>query len=205
MRHQIILIAMFLDYCLQIASAFIVLFAIIDPFGSLPIVLNIEHKGIKIEPGKISGVAYVIMVLFFFAGEWILEFFNVDIESFAVAGAMILFMMALEMVLDVEIFKNNGPEGTGSIVPLAFPLFAGPGVFTALITIRTEYNMMSILIALTLNMLFLFFLLSKTEFVKRTLHEAGIYILRKFFGIILMAMSVKIFIQSLLHIVTQFH
>lgn len=194
-----------MDILLQIASAFIVLFAIIDPFGSLPIVLNIEHKGIRIEPVKISGVAYIIMLIFFFAGEWVLSFFGVDINSFAVAGAMILFMMALEMVLDVEIFKNNGPEGTGSIVPLAFPLFAGPGVFTALITLRAEYNVISIVAALTINMLFLFFLLSKTEWVKKTLREAGIYILRKFFGIILLAMSVKIFIQSLLVIVTQFH
>lgn len=181
---------------LQLASAFVVLFAIIDPLGSIPIVLNLERK-VKVEPFKVSIVAYIIMLLFLFAGEWILTFFGVDLASFAVAGAIILFLMALEMVLDIEIFKNNGPEGTGSLIPLAFPLFAGPGVFTALITIRAEYNVANIVTALTLNMIFLFFLLYSTKSIRKILGESGIYIIRKFFGIILMAISVKIFTQNL--------
>ena len=133
---------------LQIASAFIVLFAIIDPLGSIPIILGISQKGVPIKSTKITVIAYALMLAFFFAGDWILNFFHVDAKSFAVAGSIILFIMALEMLLDVEIFKNNGPEGTGSVVPLAFPLFAGPGVFTALLTIRVDYETINIVIAI---------------------------------------------------------
>lgn len=181
---------------LQLASAFFVLFAIVDPLGSIPIVLNLERK-MMVEPFKVTIVAYIIMLLFLFAGEWILTVFGVDLASFAVAGAIILFLMALEMVLDIEIFKNNGPEGSGSLVPLAFPLFAGPGVFTALITIRAEYDVTNIVGALTLNMILVFFILYSTKTIRKLLGESGIYIIRKFFGIILMAISVKIFTQNL--------
>ena len=119
----------------QILSAFIVLFAVVDPLGSIPIILNLEHKGIKVNAAKVTLWSLALMLIFFFLGDWVLHFFGVDIRSFAVAGSIILFLMALEMLLDIEIFKNNGPEDAGSIVPLAFPLFAGPAVFTTLLTI----------------------------------------------------------------------
>lgn len=182
---------------LQIASAFVVLFAIIDPLGSIPIVMSIEQKGIKIHAWKVTIVAYALMLAFFFAGDWILDFFKVDDNAFAVAGSILLFIMALEMLLDVEIFKNNGPEGTGSIVPLAFPLFAGPGVFTALLTIRSEYSMFSLIAAITLNMILVFFVLNSTDKIRKVLGEAGIYILRKFFGLILLAISISIFVTNM--------
>lgn len=181
---------------LQIASAFIVLFAIIDPLGSIPIVLSIVQKGVKVSAPKITGIAYGLMLAFFFAGDWILKFFHVDPKAFAVAGAIILFIMALEMLLDVEIFKNNGPEGTGSIVPLAFPLFAGPGVFTSLLTIRVNYDTINIVMAITLNMVIVFFVLHSTQFIIRALREAGIYLLRKFFGLILLAIAIKVFADN---------
>lgn len=181
---------------MQIASAFIVLFAVVDPLGSIPIVLGIEQKGIKVSATKVSLVAYALMLAFFFAGDWVLQFFGVDLKAFAVAGAIILLMMALEMLLDVEIFKNSGPEGTGSIVPLAFPLFAGPAVFTSLLTIRVNYDMINLLIAITLNMVVVFFVLHSTKLITRILRESGIYILRKFFGLILMAISIKIFADN---------
>lgn len=181
---------------MQIASAFIVLFAVVDPLGSIPIVLGIEQKGIKVSATKVSLVAYALMLAFFFAGDWVLQFFGVDLRAFAVAGAIILLMMALEMLLDVEIFKNSGPEGTGSIVPLAFPLFAGPAVFTSLLTIRVNYDMINLLIAITLNMVVVFFVLHSTKLITRILRESGIYILRKFFGLILMAISIKIFADN---------
>jgi len=187
---------------MQIASAFIVLFAIIDPLGSIPIILGIAQKGIKISAIKVTVVAYALMLAFFFAGDWILNFFGVDIRAFAVAGAIILFIMALEMLLDVEIFKNNGPEGTGSIVPLAFPLFAGPGVFTALLTIRAEYDTINLIMAITMNMIFVFFVLRSTNLITKVLREAGIYILRKFFGLILLAISIKIFCDNLMVLFT---
>lgn len=182
---------------MQIASAFIVLFAIIDPLGSIPIVLGIEQKGIKISAWKVATVAYTLMLAFFFAGDWILQFFKVDPRAFAVAGAIILFIMALEMLLDVEIFKNNGPEGTGSIIPLAFPLFAGPGVFTSLLAIRVNYDVINLLLAITINMLFLYFVLRSTRLITKVLKESGIYILRKFFGLILLAISIKMFVDNL--------
>lgn len=181
---------------LQIASAFIVLFAIIDPLGSIPIILGISQKGVPIKSTKITVIAYALMLAFFFAGDWILNFFHVDVKSFAVAGSIILFIMALEMLLDVEIFKNNGPEGTGSVVPLAFPLFAGPGVFTALLTIRVDYDTINIVIAITLNMLIVFLVLSSTKLITRVLKESGIYILRKFFGLILLAIAIKVFAEN---------
>lgn len=193
---------MFSDFSfMQIASAFIVLFAIIDPLGSIPIILSLEQKGEKIQAWKVVLVAFVIMVIFLFAGEWILNFLSVDIKSFAAAGAIILFLMALEMVCDIEIFKNNGPEGTASIVPLAFPLFAGPGVFTALVALQVEYATINIVLALVLNMFFLYFELLATGLIKRALGESGIYIIRKFFGIVLLAIAVKLFTSNIASLV----
>ena len=171
---------------IQIGSAFMVLFAIIDPLGSVPIVQTIAAKGVKISAWKITLISYALMLAFFFAGDFILNFFGVDLSSFAVAGSILLFFMALEMLLDIEIFKNNGPKGMSSIVPLAFPLYAGPGVFTALLTIRSEYATMNLLTALTLNIICVFLVLYATNGIRKVLGEAGIYLLRKFFGLILL-------------------
>ena len=181
----------------QIGSAFMVLFAIIDPLGSVPIVQTIAAKGVKISAWKITLISYALMLAFFFAGDFILNFFGVDISSFAVAGSILLFFVALEMLLDIEIFKNNGPKGMSSIVPLAFPLYAGPGVFTALLTIRSEYATVNLLTALTLNILCVFLVLYATNGIREVLGEAGIYLLRKFFGLILLAISIKIFVENL--------
>ena len=181
----------------QIGSAFMVLFAIIDPLGSVPIVQTIAAKGVKISAWKITLISYALMLAFFFAGDFILNFFGVDISSFAVAGSILLFFMALEMLLDIEIFKNNGPKGMSSIVPLAFPLYAGPGVFTALLTIRSEYATVNLLTALTLNILCVFLVLYATNGIREVLGEAGIYLLREFFGLILLAISIKIFVENL--------
>ena len=181
----------------QIGSAFMVLFAMIDPLGSVPIVQTIAAKGVKISAWKITLISYALMLAFFFAGDFILNFFGVDISSFAVAGSILLFFMALEMLLDIEIFKNNGPKGMSSIVPLAFPLYAGPGVFTALLTIRSEYATVNLLTALTLNILCVFLVLYATNGIREVLGEAGIYLLRKFFGLILLAISIKIFVENL--------
>ena len=138
----------------QFSSAFIILFAIIDITGSIPIILSLKSKGIDINPVKTSSVALGIMILFLFLGERIMSLFHVDIESFAVAGAFVLFIMALEMILDVEIFRNNTPKNIGAIVPITFPLVAGPGNFTAMISLRAEFDTINILIALIANLLF---------------------------------------------------
>jgi len=188
----------------QIASAFVVLFSIVDPLGSIPIVQSLAKKGIEISAWKITLISLALMLAFFYAGNFILDFFKVDIASFAVAGGILLLFMALEMLLDVEIFKNNGPEGTGSIVPLAFPLYAGPGVFTALLTLRVEYTNTSLVCGVILNLICVFFVLYSTDKIKKILGEAGIYLLRKFFGLILLAISIKIFVENLHALIATF-
>jgi Multiple antibiotic transporter len=182
---------------IQIASAFVVLFAIIDILGSIPIILNIRNKGNSILAFKASATALAILVVFLFSGEYILRLFNVDIQSFAVAGALVIFLFALEMILDIEIFRQKGPNGTSSIVPLAFPLIAGPGSFTTLLSLRAEYAMENILIALILNILIVYVVLRSVDKIEKVLGEGFIYIIRKFFGIILLAISVKLFTTNI--------
>lgn len=182
---------------LQMASAFMVLFAIIDILGAIPIILNIKAKGIVIKSFSVSLISFLILIVFLFAGEGILRLFNVDIQSFAVAGALVIFIFAMEMVLDIEIFRNHGPEGGASIVPIAFPLVAGPASFTTLLSLRAEYDMINIIIALFLNIVFVFFVLRSTDKIERIIGRGGIYIMRKFFGIILLAISVKLFATNL--------
>ncbi len=178
-------------------SAFIALFAIIDPFGSLPIILGLKQRGDSIHPTKVVVVSFVLMLAFLFGGELILSFFGVDLKSFAVAGAIILFLMALEMLLDIEIFRYAGPEGTSSLIPLAFPLFAGPGVFTAIITYRVDYSFWELAVAIFLNMVCLYVVLRCTAWIERVLGKAGVYILRKFAGVVILGIAVKILTQNL--------
>lgn len=182
---------------IQITSAFMVLFAIIDILGSIPIILNIKNKGQNVHALNASAVALIILIAFLFMGEGVLKLFNVDIESFAVAGSLIIFIFSLEMILDIEIFRNNGPEKGSSIIPIAFPLIAGPGSFTTLLSLRAEYAVENIIIALVLNLLFVFFVLKSTSKIEKLIGEGGIYILRKFFGIILLAIAVKLFTTNI--------
>ncbi len=185
----------------QLSSAFIILFAIIDITGSIPLILSIKSKGIAINPVKTTCVALGIMILFLLLGERILNLFHVDIQSFAVAGSFVLFIMSLEMILDVEIFKNNGPKNIGAIVPIAFPLVAGPGSFTAMISLRAEFDMINILIALIANLLFVLLVLKSTGRIEKLLGQGGIYLSKKFFGIILLAISVKLFTSNIQHLI----
>ncbi|GAB1415155.1 MarC family protein [Paludibacter sp.] len=182
---------------IEITSAFMVLFAIIDILGSIPIILNIKKKNNKIHAFWASFIAFVILVLFLYTGDGVLKLFSVDIQSFAVAGALIIFIYAIEMILDIEIFRNKGPKSSASIIPLSFPLIAGPGSFTTLISLRAEYQIENILIALVLNMLFVYIVLKSTDRIEKIFGEAGIYILRKFFGVILLAISVKLFTSNI--------
>lgn len=181
----------------EITSAFMVLFAIIDILGSIPIILNIKKKDKNIYAFWASLIALVILILFLFTGEGILKLFSVDIQSFAVAGALIIFIFAIEMILDIEIFRNNGPKNTSSFIPLAFPLIAGPGSFTTLLSLRAEYQIENIIVALVLNLAFVYLVLKSTNRIERLFGEAGIYILRKFFGIILLAIAVKLFTTNI--------
>ena len=181
----------------QIFSATIVLFAIIDILGSTPIILDFQARGVVVRPMQTTLVSLGIMLLFLFAGEWLLQLFHVTIEAFAVAGAFILFFMALEMILDVVIFKNNGPQNVSSIVPLAFPLVAGPGSFVTLVALRAEYPTWVLIVALVLNLIFVYAVLRATEPIQRFFGVGGIYIMRKFFGVILLAIAIKLFATNL--------
>ena len=185
----------------ELSRAFITLFAIIDITGSIPLILSLKSKGIDINPIRTSCVALGMMIMFLFLGERIMHLFNVDIQWFAVAGSFVLFIMALEMILDIEIFRNNGPKNMGGIVPIAFPLVAGPGSLTAMIALRAEFAPINILIALILNLVFVFLVLKSTGRIEKLLGKGGIYILRKFFGIILLAIAVKLFTSNLQYLI----
>ena len=188
----------------EFLSAFIVLFAVIDPIGVMPIVLSIRDKGKIINPTKAVFFAFGLMFLFFFLGNWILNLFGVDINSFAVAGSIVIFLMALEMVLDIEIFKDSSiAANDATIVPLVFPLLAGAGSFTTLLSLKAEYASINILFALLLNAVVVFIMLSATAFLQRLLGKGGIYFTRKFFGIILLAISVKLFTSNLSYLINQ--
>ena len=179
----------------EILSAFIVLFAVIDILGSIPIVMGIREKGAKINAFQASSISLVILVIFLFTGERLLALFGVDISSFAIAGSFVLFIMALEMILGVEIFKHDSPSGA-SIVPIAFPLIAGAGSFTTLLSLRSEFQTINILLALVINIIIVYFVLRYTKLIERIIGEGGVYILGKFFGIILMAMAVRLFVSN---------
>lgn len=183
---------------IEITSAFMVLFAIIDILGAIPIILSLKKKSAnKLNSLSATLVALGILILFLFTGEGVLKLFNVDIQSFAVAGSIVIFIFAIEMILDIEIFRNHGPKGSTSIVPLAFPLIAGPGSFTTLLSLRAEYSTPNIIIALVLNLAFVYIVLRSTDKIEKAIGEGGIYILRKFFGIILLAIAVKLFTTNL--------
>lgn len=181
----------------EILSAFLVLLGIIDIVGAIPIILQIKEKGRSVSAIKATLYSFALMVGFFYGGNWILNIFNCDIDSFAAAGAILIFFMALEMILDVEIFKNTGPIKEATLVPIVFPLLAGAGVFTTLISLRAMYADINILIGLTINMIWVYFVIRSTDKIQRILGAGGIYFIRKFFGIILLAISVKLFTENI--------
>ncbi len=180
---------------MEILAIFMVLFAIIDIFGSIPVILDIKLKTGAIFPAKTTLAAFGIILLFLFIGEPLLGLFGVDISSFAIAGSVILFLMGIEMVLGIQLFKHES-GGSGAIVPIAFPLIAGAGSITTILSLRAEYHSINILIALSLNMIIVYLVLHLTTFFERLLGPNGLHILRKFFGIILLAIAIKLFISN---------
>ena len=188
----------------ELASAFIVLFAVIDIIGSIPIILDLKQKGRRVDAIKATLISFSLMFGFFYAGDMVLKLFQVDIASFAVAGAFVIFLLALEMILDVEIFKNQGPIKEATLVPLVFPLLAGAGSFTTLLSLRAEYAPLNIIIALVLNMIWVYVVLTLTDKVERLLGKGGIYMIRKFFGIILLAIAARLFMANISILINQF-
>jgi len=177
----------------QIFSAFLVLFAVIDIIGAVPLIIAIKERA-EVRPFIATVVTAVLMVAFLFLGESILKVIGIDVGSFAVAGSIIMAFIAFEMILGIELFKDDDADtATASVVPLAFPLLAGAGSLTTILSIRAEYETVNIVIAILLNMIVIFGVLKSLNFIQKLLGPVGIKILNKVFGIILLAISVKLF------------
>lgn len=179
----------------EIIASFMVLFAIIDIIGSIPVIIDIKKKIGKISAGQATIVAFSIMYAFLFIGKPLLGIFGVGISSFAIAGSVIVMLISMKMILGVEIFKTTDPAGS-SVVPLAFPLIAGAGSITTLLSLKAEYATENIAFALLLNMGIVYLVLRSTRFVEKVLGPTGIAIFRKIFGVILLAIAVKLFITN---------
>ncbi len=180
----------------EIISVTMVLFAVIDILGSIPIILSLREKVGHIQSEKASIVALVIMVVFLFGGNTILKFLGVDVNSFAVAGSFVIFFLALEMILGLHLFKEDTPL-TASIVPLAFPLIAGAGALTSLLSLRAEYEIQNIIVGIVINIGLVYLVLKNTSKLGKILGPGGIGILRKVFGIVLLAIAVKLFATNI--------
>ncbi len=180
----------------EIFTVSMILFSVIDIIGSVPVIINIRQNAGSIHPEKTSLVALVIMLVFLFIGENILSLIGLDVSSFAIAGSFVLFILALEMILGIKIYKDDMP-GTASIVPIAFPLIAGSGTMTTLLSLRSQYNVETIIIGVLLNMLLVYLCLKNLGFIEKLLGPTGIAIVRKVFGFILLAIAVKLFRTNL--------
>lgn len=186
----------------EIAGAFMVLFAILDIAGSIPIIIDLQHKTGKVPALKVSLISWILLTIIYFLGDGILSLFGVSVESFAVAGSIVILAIGFEMIFDITIFKyDRGPSDMTSFVPLVFPLIVGAGSFTTMLSLKAEYAAINIMIALALNMLFIFVVLRYIEKIERILGPGLIYIFRKFFGIILLAIAVKLFTTNLGHLI----
>ena len=176
----------------EILTASMVLFAVIDIVGSIPIIISLREKAGHIQSEKASIVSALIMIAFLFIGEQILSLIGLDVNSFSVAGSLIILFMALEMILGITLFKEEPPE-VASVVPLAFPIIAGAGTMTSLLSLRAEYEMINIIAAIVINILIVYIILKTSGRLQKILGKTGISIIRKVFGIILLAIAVKLF------------
>lgn len=177
----------------EMFSVTLILFAVIDILGSIPFILNLRKRYRHIDAFKITLVSGILLFLFLYVGQSILKLFGVDVQSFAIAGGLIMFFLGLEMVLNIEIFKHDPQiEHSSPIVPLAFPLIAGAGSMTTLISLNSQFAKINIILGLILNLIFVYAVLKASDFIDRAIGVTGSIILRKFFGTILLAMSIKL-------------
>ena len=182
----------------EIFTAFMVLFAVIDIVGNVPIIIDLRKKVGHIESEKASIIAGVIMIVFLFLGQSLLSLIGIDVNSFAVAGAFILFFIAFEMILGITLYKDEDDEGiTASVFPLAFPLIAGPGSLTTLLSLRAEFAIENIIVAVFANVILIYIVLKTSSKIERFIGPNGIKIIRKIFGVILLAISVKLFAANI--------
>jgi len=177
----------------EIATVGMVLFAVIDILGSIPIIVDLRTKVGHIQSEKATIVAMIIMIMFLFVGEELLNIIGIDVNSFAVAGAFVLFFLALEMILGIRLYKDEDESKTASIVPIAFPLIAGAGTMTTLLSLKSQYHTINIIIAILLNMILVYLVLKASSKIETMLGKSGLGIIRKVFGVILLAIAVKLF------------
>ena len=176
----------------EIVTCTMVLFAVIDIVGSIPIVIGLRQKVGHIQSEKASLVAGLIMIGFLFLGEQILSLIGIDVNSFAVAGALIIFFLALEMILGIQLYKDESSV-TASIVPIAFPIIAGAGTLTSILSLRAEYDLANLIVAIIVNIIIVYIVLKSSKRIERVLGPSGIGVIRKIFGVVLMAIAVKLF------------
>ena len=180
----------------EIITASMILFAVIDIVGSVPIIIALRNKVGHIQSEKASIVAASLMVAFLFVGERILHLIGIDVNSFAVAGAFVIFFLAIEMILGITLYRDDEPE-TASIVPIAFPLIAGAGTMTSILALRAEYHVENIVVAIVLNTIFVYVVLKSSSKIERVLGKSGLSVIRKVFGVILLAIAVKLFASNI--------
>lgn len=188
----------------EIASAFMVLFAVIDITGAEPIIYDLQKNGKKISAIKVALASFALLLGFLYAGDMLLELFSVDISSFAVAGSLVIFLLAVEMIFGILIFKNDGPKDAATIIPLVFPLIVGAGTLTTILSLRAEFHTINIIIALLLNTIVVYLVVKNVHIIEKVFGKGGVYILRKFLGIILLAISVKLFTSNLASLIEIF-
>ncbi|MEN8187508.1 MAG: MarC family protein [Bacteroidota bacterium] len=180
----------------EIITAAMILFAVIDIIGSIPIIVGLRQKVGHIQSEKASIVAMIIMLIFLFTGEKILTLIGIDVNSFAVAGSFVLLFLALEMILGIQLYKDDEPE-TASVVPLAFPLIAGAGSLTTILSLKSEFQTINIAIAIVINLIFVYLILKFSKNIERIIGKGGISVIRKIFGVILLAIAVKLFASNI--------
>lgn len=182
----------------EIFTAFMVLFAVIDIVGNIPIIIDLRKKVGHIQSEKASLIAGVIMIFFLFIGENILSLIGIDVNSFAVAGSFVLFFIALEMILGITLYKDeDNTTMTASVFPLAFPLIAGPGSLTTLLSIKSEFSTPDIIIAIIVNVIVIYLVLKTSGKIEKIIGKNGIQIIRKVFGVVLLAIAVKLFMSNI--------
>ncbi len=176
-----------------ILSVSLILFSVIDIIGSLPVIINMKKEGLEIKPSIATGSAGIIMIAFLFFGAAILGIFGIEVSSFALAGSLIIFFIGLEMILGIRFFRTNPDEDgeSGSIVPIAFPLLAGAGTLTTIISLKAEYDTVSIIIGIAINLIFIYFVLRSTDWLGQKIPPAAMASMRKVFGILLIAIAIQ--------------
>ncbi len=177
----------------EILSAALILFSVIDILGNIPVVISLKEQGKNIESGKATIAAGVLMILFLFVGEQILKLFGVDVSSFAVAGAIVIFIIGMEMIMGITLIHEEPDLQSSSLFPLAFPMIAGAGTLTTILSLRAEYETLSILLAIALNMVFIYLMIHFSDWIHKKIGRSGAVVIRKIFGIVLLAIGIKLF------------